>query len=260
MPEVVDVAVFMGRLRERALDRRIEAVDVRGSTVLDDLTATHLADVLEGSRLTRVVQHGKWGLTRVDDGPWLTWHFGMTGFVVVDPDEVPDHTRLLLELADGGSIAYSCQRRLGRIGLVDSPQVLAADRDLGPDVRDLDEGAFADVLGGRRGAVKSLLMNQSAMAGLGNEYADEILFNAHVDPATEVPDLTASQRYRLHREMDRVIEMAIDRDADPKRYPRTWLTPHRHDDDPACPRCRVPLRRDRVAQRTTWWCPRHQAS
>ena len=260
MPEVVDVAVFMARLRDHALDRRIETVDVRGSTVLDDRTATRLVDVLEGSRLTRAVQHGKWGLTCVDDGPWLTWHFGMTGFVVVDAGEVPDHTRLLLELADRGSIAYSCQRRLGRIGLVDSPEALADDRNLGPDVRDLDEAAFAELLDGRRGAIKSLLMNQSAMAGLGNVYADEILFNAHLDPATEVPDLTSAQRHRLHREMHRVVDMAIDRDADPTRYPRTWLTPHRDDDEPVCPRCRVPLRRGRVAQRTTWWCPRHQTS
>lgn len=260
MPELPDVAVFERRIAKGALDRRITDVDVSDAGMVTGLPASRLESTLEGQRFTDTHRHGKWCLVQVGDEDWLGLHFGMTGLpdlLAADDEPVPEHTRMLVTFDDGGRLAYRCQRRFGELTFVDEPDDLVSDRDLGPDALRLGDDGFADLLDARRGAVKSLMMNQSAMAGVGNIYADEVLFNARVHPGTAISDLDERERRRLRNQLPRVLEMAIDRQADPTRFPRTWLTPHRGEDD-ECPRCGAPLQHGTVAQRSTWWCPQDQ--
>ncbi|NBF39973.1 MAG: DNA-formamidopyrimidine glycosylase, partial [Spirochaetes bacterium] len=131
------------------------------------------------------------------------------------------------------------------------------EHDLGPDALDLDSGAFDGLLQSVRGGVKSLLMNQSRIAGIGNIYSDEMLFQAGVHPAARCRDLDADVRGRLDEARRNVLETSIERDADPQRLPREWLLPRR-DDGASCSRCGGSIRREVVSGRGSYFCDTHQ--
>jgi formamidopyrimidine-DNA glycosylase len=105
--------------------------------------------------------------------------------------------------------------------------------------------------------VKAALMNQAVLAGIGNLYADEILFQAGVHPRAAPRRLSRATLRRLYRTMERVLRAAIAARAEPANLPRTFLLRHRGDDG-RCPRCGRRLRTMRVSGRTTYYCPRRQ--
>jgi formamidopyrimidine-DNA glycosylase len=118
----------------------------------------------------------------------------------------------------------------------------------------MDRRGFTEALSDRRESVKSALMDQQLLAGVGNVYSDEILFHARLDPRTRVDTLTEGDRRRLHRELQTVLEGAIRHGADPSRVPSSWLVPHRARGG-RCPRCGTKLKRIKVGGRTAWLRP-----
>ncbi|MEJ2686824.1 MAG: Fpg/Nei family DNA glycosylase, partial [Gammaproteobacteria bacterium] len=146
---------------------------------------------------------------------------------------------------------------LGLVDITDEPAEFIRLKGLGPDAMDLGPGQFDETLGARRGYIKSLLMNQHAIAGLGNVYSDEILFQAGIHPRCEVRQLSGAERHRLRRALNKVLHEAIEDGADPQRFPRTFLTPHRHP-GAVCPRCGTKLGILKVGGRTSYYCPRRQ--
>ncbi len=120
----------------------------------------------------------------------------------------------------------------------------------------MDRAGFEAVLSDRRGSLKSALTDQSVLAGLGNLLADEILWRAGLRPAGRANDLTETDRRRLYTEMRRTLRSAVTAGCVPPRD--SWLTGHRDDPVPVCPRCGTHLRRSRLAGRGTVWCPRCQ--
>jgi len=132
--------------------------------------------------------------------------------------------------------------------------------ELGPDALDdtLDAAAMAERFSQSRAAVKSALMNQKLLAGIGNIYSDEILFHTRLHPSTPASDLDKATLRKLHRNMRKVLDKAIECGADPNRLPHTYLLPHRHKDG-ECPRCGRPLDKLKVTGRTAWLCPSCQS-
>ncbi|WP_308029631.1 zinc finger domain-containing protein [Streptomyces sp. CoH27] len=116
----------------------------------------------------------------------------------------------------------------------------------------MDRPDFLELLAGRRGAVKSVLMDQSLIAGLGNLLSDEILWRARVAPRRPARDLDESEARHVFTAMRRVLATAGRAGRVPPR--RTWLTGRRDDAEPACPRCGERLRSRRVSGRRTVWC------
>jgi formamidopyrimidine-DNA glycosylase len=149
-------------------------------------------------------------------------------------------------------------RKLQGITLAERPDgighVLAG---LGPDALGIGRADFGRALGSGRQAVKAALIDQSVIAGLGNLLADEILWRARIHPRRPVGDLKPADRARIHGQMRRVLRAAIPVGRVPARA--RWLTGSRDTDDARCPRCAAPLARDRIAGRSTAWCPRCQA-
>lgn len=115
---------------------------------------------------------------------------------------------------------------------------------------------FEAALAARRGSVKTALTDQSVLAGLGNLLADEILWRAGLRPTSRASDLTEADCRRLYTQMRRTLRSAVTAGCVPPRD--TWLTGHRDDPVPTCPRCDNPLRRSRMAGRGTVWCPQCQ--
>ncbi len=260
MPELPDVETFRRRLAHTGLRRTIHRVEVRDPTMVHGVGRDRLRRALRGRELTTTRRHGKHLFAKTDDA-WLVEHFGMTGYLLlVDPDdEPPEHTRFVLHFNDGRSLALVDQRRLGSVGLVDDPDGFIAREQLGPDALAIDEAELRELLADRRGGLKSALMDQQLVAGIGNIYSDEILFQARIHPSHPAGELDAASRRRLHRRIGHVLGVAIGRQADPSRLPRSWLLRHRQD-GATCPRGNGYVQRLRPRGRGTFYCPACQPS
>ncbi|GAA4002036.1 Fpg/Nei family DNA glycosylase [Streptomyces plumbiresistens] len=259
MPELPDVEGFREVLESCAKGRVIRRVDVRDAGVLHGVSARRLRDALEGRRFGRPERHGKWLLARTDDGPTLMLHFGMTGALLCDrPDDEPEpHDRVLFTLDGGRQLRYRDQRKLRGLWLADDDSDVARLLEgQGPDAMAVDRKDFEAALTARRGRVKTVLTDQSVLAGLGNLLADEILWRAKLSPTGRANDLTEPERRRLYTHMRRTLRSAVTAGRVPPRD--SWLTGHRDAPDPTCPRCGTHLRRTRLASRTTVWCPHCQ--
>lgn len=258
MPELPDVEGFRKVLESCAKGRVIERVDVRDAGVLHGVSARRLRDALEGRRITGAERHGKWLLARTG-GPTLALHFGMTGRLLrAHPDDPAEpHDRVLFTVGGERQLRYRDQRKLQGLWLAadDSALERLLDRQ-GPDAMAVDRREFEAALFARRGRVKTVLTDQSVLAGLGNLLADEILWRAGLPPTRRASDLTEAERRRLYTHMRSTLRSAVPTGRVPPRD--SWLTGHRDDPTPACPRCGSPLRRSRMAGRSTVWCPHCQ--
>jgi formamidopyrimidine-DNA glycosylase len=259
MPELPDVEGFREVLESCAKGRVVRRVDVRDAGVLHGVSARRLREALEGRRFGRAERHGKWLLARTDDGPTLMLHFGMTGRLVCGrpDDEVEAHDRVLFTVDGGRRLQYRDQRKLRGLWLADDESDVVRLLDgQGPDAMAVGREDFEAALASRRGRVKSVLTDQSVLAGLGNLLADEILWRAGLSPTGRADELTEPERRRLYTHMRRTLRSAVTAGRVPPRD--SWLTGHRDDPDPVCPRCGTHLRRSRMAGRTTVWCPHCQ--
>ncbi|MFJ7999716.1 Fpg/Nei family DNA glycosylase [Streptomyces sp. NPDC096310] len=257
MPELPDVETFRTVLDSCAGGRTVQRVEVRDTGVLHGVSAARFRRELEGCRFAESERHGKWLLARTD-GPTLLLHFGMTGqLVCCRPDEnLHPHDRVTFTVGDDRQLRYRDQRKLKGLWLAGGEDVERLLGSQGPDAADIGRNDFDLLLTQRGGGVKSALIDQSNLAGLGNLLADEILWRARVDPAREAGRLTKEERGRLYTDMRRTVRSAVRAGRVPPR--KTWLTGHRDDTDATCPRCGEKLRRGRVSGRSTVWCPHCQ--
>ncbi|MFP3941184.1 MAG: DNA-formamidopyrimidine glycosylase family protein [Thermoanaerobaculia bacterium] len=275
MPELPHVQVFKEFLDATALHQEIDHVRIPERRILEDVSPRTLRRRLLGRHLASSRRHGKWLFAEVRDAGerasgeegragWLVFHFGMTGFLryFEDPEGAPDHVRLQLDFTNGHHLAYDCQRMFGRVRLTDDVEAFVEERDLGPDARGL---AFEELAGrltarsaGRRGAVKSALMNQRVLAGLGNEWSDEILFQARIHPETPVEALTEDDLRELHRQMERVFDAAIAARCRREDFPDRFLNKHRQEGAPCPGGCGGTIEKLQVAGRSAHLCPRCQ--
>lgn len=261
MPELPDVEVFKRYLDVTALHQAIAKTSVRDPDILGAVSAAKLQRVLKNERYTSSRRHGKYLFVAMGKRSSLVLHFGMTGFLKYfkNASDAPSHTRLLIEFKNGYHLAYDCMRKLGEVELVDSVEEFIKRRELGPDALDprLDLAAFRGILGQARGGVKSTLMNQKRIAGIGNVYSDEILFHAGIHPASRSDRLDNHAEKQLHRAMKHTLQKAIDYQADPRRFPGSYLLPHRVGDR-KCPRCGRKLRQKKISGRSAYYCAKEQ--
>mgnify|MGYP006299426171 FL=1 len=253
MPELPDVETFRRYLNSTALHQDIVGVEVLDERILDGVSPARLQRALKGSAFEQTHRHGKYLFVQVDEAGWLVLHFGMTGYLEYGKDrDAGEHDRVIFRFSQGRSLAYVCQRLLGKVTLTETVDAFVESADLGPDAMEIDENEFRSRIQGA--GVKSGLMNQKHIAGIGNIYSDEVLFQAHVRPDVRAGHLDEKRLSRLYKTMRRVLEMATERQADPDRMPRTWLLPNREPGRP-CPRCRTEIRKDKMAGRSAFWCP-----
>lgn len=261
MPELPDVEVYRRHVSATALHKRIEHVHVEDDSILHDTSPQGLGRVLRHKSFRSTIRHGKHLLVAVNEKKWLAMHFGMTGDIktIHQREDTPDHTRLLISFDNGDHLAYISPRKLGQISFIESPDKWLQQQQLGPDALALSEAEFMNRAKGRRGSVKSWLMNQKMIAGIGNIYADEILFHAGIHPRHAVNHLDRETCKRLYQTMRPVLEAAIEAHADPGQMPSTWLLPHRSKGE-NCPACGATLATVKVSGRTAWYCPQCQPS
>lgn len=271
MPELPEVEIFVRELAPALAGRTVTAARVFWPRTVAAPTVEEFPARLAGLRFDRFDRRGKYMLLGLSDGSTLIVHLRMTGKLHVLPgDAQPDkHTHVVLELDDGRSVHYTDPRKFGRIWLVDDPAQVV-DK-LGPEP--LGEAFFpADLaarLAGRSAAIKSLLLDQRIVAGVGNIYADEALFRAGIHPARPGGSLTPAEVERLHEAVRAVLAKGIEQRGStlggsvlqnylpPSGKPGRAQEGHqvfRRTGLP-CPACGTPIARIVVAQRSTHFCP-----
>ncbi len=260
MPELPDVEAFRQYLYSTSLHSTVAHVEARDDLVLEDISQEDLRETLVGTELADTARHGKWLLAQTAYGPWLCFHFGMTGELAYfgEATDIPEHTRVLFVFENGMHLAYLCQRRLGRITLTESVEELVRRKELGPDARDISWECFSEVFSGRTAPVKPLLMDQKVIAGLGNILVDEILFRSRLHPERSVHTLGEEQRRDLHDTLGRIVAVLIRARTQGDEVPDNWLLHYRSEGE-QCPRCGAQLKRMSINSRATYLCPRCQS-
>jgi formamidopyrimidine-DNA glycosylase len=258
MPELPDVELFKRYFDATALHQTIETVEIRNDIILKDCSIQTLESALVGQTFAGTERHGKYLFVEVKDSNWLVLHFGMTGDLKYfkKPDKEPDYSQLLIGFSNDYHLAYILPRKLGRVRLTEAVGPFLERNRIGPDAlkSDFTVADFQEIMAGTRSMVKSALMDQKKMAGIGNVYADEILFQASLHPKTKANDLDEEALEDLFKTMKDVLETAIEHRADPGQFPDSWLTPHRNE-QATCPRCGTDIEQIKASGRSTYYCP-----
>ena len=260
MPELPEVEIFKRDADRAVLHKRIRRIRILDASLLKGISARRFTAVACDRRIVASRRHGKYLGLGLDQGSWIMLHFGMTGAlaIVARQRDLPRYARLILDLEDCCRIAYVSQRKFGMITAVDDFDTFIESKHLGPDALEIDTSMCRARLRKRRGAAKSALMNQSMIAGIGNIYSDEILFQARIRPTRPMNTLSDAELRTLCRSLHRVLRIAIERHGNPDKMPRTWMLPRRKKDG-QCPHCGQSFVMLRTGGRHAYYCPTCQS-
>ena len=253
MPELPDVENLRKYLEATALHKPIERTVVRDNRILENASPQSLGRHLKGKELQEGKRHGKYLFGALGSDEWLVMHFGMTGGLsYYESGEPPEYARVILNFEEGGSLAYTSKRILGKVGFTDDLCQYLENRDLGPDALDdgLTKEGFATALSGRRASIKSALMNQIIVAGIGNIYSDEILFQSRIHPGRKARELGRDDLDEIFDNMRDILRESSGGAVREEEYLRS-----QRNSGAACPRCGTPLDVINVSGRTSYFCP-----
>ncbi len=240
MPELPEVERSRRLAESTAAGRRIERVECAADPIVYAGAPAHEWEALGGRRVLAACRWGKQLWLDLDAPPHPLFHFGMTGGFRVPgdtplklatgpihrPDEWPPRFwKVRLTFEGGRELVMTDARRLGRLLLRGAPREEPPVSRLGfdPLLALPPPRRFAELLAARSVAVKSLLLDQRFAAGVGNWIADEVLYQARIDPRRRARDLDDREAKRLRAALRRVVEKAVSVDAESSRYPEGWL-------------------------------------
>lgn len=271
MPELPEVQTILDELRPQLLGGSFTALEADWPPALATGPLPEFRARLVGQRISEMRRRGKYFLCALGSGDALLIHLMMTGRLSVVPGSEPynRHTHVRFRLDDGRELRLHDVRKLGRVYLVaDLDEVLG---HLGPEplAEEFTLEQFRNLISQRRGRLKSLLLNQRFLAGLGNIYSDEALFEAALHPLRRANTLTEEEIEHLYQSIRRVLASAVAElgttlgDAAYRRpngqagnY-QNLLHVYGREAEP-CPLCRTLIQRIVVGGRGTYFCPRCQ--
>src|SRR5439155_2307247 len=200
-------------LRQRLVGREVRGVEVGWARSLANLPPEAAESFLVGRRIEAVGRRGKLVLLHLDDGAALAIHRRMSGNLLVERAAEPRHrhTRFVLRLDRGLELRFVDARKFGRLLYFADESALREylSRAVGAEpLEGLDAERLAALLGGRRGRLKAMLLDQRVLAGIGNIYADEILWRARLHPGRSVAGLEPGELLRLAEAIDSVLRVA----------------------------------------------------
>jgi len=268
MPELPEVEALAHHLREHAVGARVTRVDVASLTVLK--TVQPPASALHERPVTAATRHGKF-LAMHTDGPALVIHLARAGWLRWSDSLAPAAPRpgkgpIALRVHLSGGVGFDLteagtQKRLAVYVVADAAGVcdVPGIARLGPDALTLSRDGLADVLRGRTERLKTVLTDQTMIAGVGNAYSDEVLHAARLSPYATAGRLTGATVDRLHEALQRVLRDAIARSvgqdaARLKGEKRAGLAVHARAGLP-CPACGDTVREVSFADRAFQYCP-----
>jgi formamidopyrimidine-DNA glycosylase len=275
VPELPEVETIRRDLESRITGRRIKAVRIPPDTgkpvpVLKGIDEASFREGVVGARIEGVERRGKYLAMRLDTGSFIVVHLRMTGALLhrVSDAEPDRFLRAVLELDDGTELRFTDIRKFGGFWLVDDVSE-AVVGGLGPEP--LSEGFTVELLAaalrGRKTPVKSILLDQSRIAGIGNIYADEACFAAGIDPRRLGGTIKKPQVVRLHKAIQDVLMFGVEsRGASFRDYQdvegkdgnmQMHVKVFRRTGKP-CYECGSTIQRVVIGGRSTHFCPKCQ--
>jgi formamidopyrimidine-DNA glycosylase len=276
MPELPEVEVLRRSLEPHLVGDVVDRVEAGPVPLREPIDRRRLARHAAGRRVERLRRRAKYLLIDLEGGRTVAIHLGMSGrLTLAAGDEPPEpHEHLALRLASGRKLRLRDPRRFGLAFSLPTAQ-LGADRHfvhlgvepVGPGSEEFGGALLRAAAAGRRGPVKSFLMDARVVVGVGNIYASEALHGAGVHPLRSVGRIAAARWDRLAETVRAVLERAIaeggttlndfaDGAGNPG-YFQVSLAVYDREGEP-CPRCATPIRRTVLAGRSTYYCPRCQ--
>ena len=273
MPELPEVETIVSDLRPHLLGRVFARCEMLFPAIVRYPAPQLFADAIAGLKVESVGRRGKFILLGCGDGILLVVHLGMTGQLrIVDPIQpLVKHTHVVLALDDGRHLRYTDPRRFGRLLLGREDELVAAKAMplLGPEP--IDPHFAPDQMYGRlhrrRTSLKAVLLDQSAIAGVGNIYADESLHRAKLRPDRLAGSVSRVGARRLHESLRETLSTAIEnRGSSVDTYRDAWGEPGAQQEKllvygragQPCYTCGRRLSAIRIAGRTTVFCRRCQ--
>ncbi|GAB7078672.1 bifunctional DNA-formamidopyrimidine glycosylase/DNA-(apurinic or apyrimidinic site) lyase [Megalodesulfovibrio paquesii] len=272
MPELPEVETIARSLRPSLEGRSIRRLEVRhAGAVRGGLDAEALTRAVPGRRILAIRRRAKLLLIELSDDLILAFHLKMTGRLhLPEPAEAPDkHTHLVFHLDDGARLFFMDMRKFGACAALTAAQLQALPfyASLGPEPLETPAEALAHRLDGKRGRIKALLLDQTVLAGVGNIYADEALFRAHLRPDAPADGLPLPQKITLMEHVRAVLQEGIDccgasirnyvnARGDAGAFQNTFNVYGKAGQP--CPACGAVLVKTTVAGRTSTFCERCQ--
>jgi formamidopyrimidine-DNA glycosylase len=273
VPELPEVETVVRDLRPLLVGRRFVSVRRASKHELRRTWNNDWPKQLTGQCVKAVNRRGKWIDVHLDDGSHLVVHLGMTGQLTVVPTDTPspDHLHLTFDLDDDRhQLRFRDVRRFGSVTrFADQAELekLFVENGLGPEPFDLDAKYWRLALAGTKRAIKSVLLDQGVVAGVGNIYADEALFVALLHPLRRGCDLDRSEADRLRKAVAKVLTFAIEkRGSTIRNYVGGSGLAGGYQDEfrvysrkgKPCPRCGTPIAHLRLTGRSAHYCPKCQ--
>ncbi len=268
MPELPELEVVKEVLRRRVVDQTIEGVQAIGggrAILVRALTQQRLEEAVTGAQIAAIDRRGKFLIFTLkpavqESHLFLVLNPKLTGRLqLAQPKEkrLPK-THLIFSLSNGEQLRYVDQRTMGQLYLAADPSHVPDYATLGPEPFDVSLQEFRERLKPYRGEIKGVLTRGEFIAGIGNAYADEILWAARLHPYRKRTELTGEEIDRLYAAMQSVLREAIEK-VRPEmgesihREPRQFMAVHMKSGEP-CPRCGTPISLVGANQRITNFC------
>lgn len=262
MPELPDVQYYVDYFNQNCLGRKVNQVKITEPTLLKKGSPREIYEALTGKKFSASRRRGKFMIVEIGGDPHkLIFHYGMTGDIKYGPRDkltADDRkfARLVIGFDNGYDLLWINIRKLGKIYFVRDINEVDLLKGMGPEPLELTEKQFLALLEGHKTKnIKSFLMDQSDIAGIGNEYSNEILFQAGIDPHRTIALLAEDEKRNLYRTTDRVLRRGIA--AKPGPLPDDWITAKKRKECPKDGNHR--LIKETIAGRSAVFCPQHQS-
>jgi formamidopyrimidine-DNA glycosylase len=275
MPELPEVEHVVRALRRAVLGRRIVAAEIHLPKLVSPNSPAVFNRKLKGSGISGIGRRGKFILIELDSGQVLVVHLRMTGkFLVLTPeDPLPPHAHAVFYLDDERRLVFRDQRQFGVMRLVANSRLSLTKgiSQLAPEpfADEFSIDYLKDTLAKSRRTIKTLLLDQTRVLGLGNIYAAEALFRAGINPFKIASELSAKRVARLHQAIRDVLRAAVSGSSASRinlenpngfsygeAFGKVWQVYER--EGKACFKCGARIRRLTHGGRSTYWCPRCQ--
>jgi formamidopyrimidine-DNA glycosylase len=269
MPEMPEVEILARKLRKSVIGKCVADVRLSGLPLRKPIPGT-FASQLKGRTIRKIVRRGKYLILEMDPKAYWVIHLGMSGRVLYHSraSKATKHTHAVVRFVDSSELEYLDHRRFGLLAAyeVRRPGLIPEIQSLGMDPlhSGFNERWFSPLLRKSRQEIKSFLLDQRHVAGLGNIYVCEALFHARIHPARRCSTLNPEETSRLIGAVRKVLRRAIrhngttfsdymDSDGNPGGNQKFLEVFQREGD--VCHRCRVLIERIRQGNRSSFYCP-----
>lgn len=277
MPELPEVEAFKTYIQDTSLHKTIAKITSSAPSLIKKISFTAFKKALIGSSLSKATRKGKYILLSIKNtDKKVVMHFGLTGSVAYtkDPKKEIPFSKVIFYFEDNGALHWIDKRKFGALWLVNNIGTFQRIQQLGPDSLTLSYVTFKNIVdANKQKNIKSFLTNQKIIAGIGNEYADEILFQAGINPTHKIKDLSDEHVKKIYQALHKILthftkkritdikhmgEHIFFADQDIQGINKKYLIAHRHGDK-KCPHNKThTLKKISIGGRSTYYCPKDQ--